>query len=183
MGLLLYLEFFEDDIRRHDGGDGRPNGDGLDDSGTSDRVLPCQPCQQELRSLLYTGILFLPLSSEMFSRLIRRTSTTLHRSHPFIPRLPSSLSAVDFSLIFRAHSWSTQSQPANWSHLSDIYSRGVDMRPREPPMSPDARWAMQSHARMANLRPPKGPYAGKNIHPFPQTPRLSHISVQEGASK
>ena len=138
---------------------------------------------KELRSLLYTGILFLPLSSEMFSRLIRRTSTTLHRSHPFIPRLPSSLSAVDFSLIFRAHSWSTQSQPANWSHLSDIYSRAVDVRPREPPMSPDARWAMQSHTRMANLRPPKGPYAGKNIHPFPQTPRLSHISVQEGASK
>ena len=124
----------------------------------------------------------LQLSSEMFSQLIRHTSTIFRRSHPFVSCSPSSLSALHLSPISRVYSWSSQSQPANWSHLSDIYSKAVGMRSREHPMSPDANWTTQSRSRMQNLRPPKGPYAGKNL-PFPQTPRLSHISIQEGVSK
>ena len=97
----------------------------------------------------------------MFSQLIRHTSTILRRSHPFVSCSPSSLSALHLSPISRVYSWSSQSQPANWSHLNDIYGKGVEMRPQEHPMSPDANWTTQSRNKLANLRPPKGPYAGK----------------------
>ena len=97
----------------------------------------------------------------MFSQLARHTSTILRRSHPFMPWPPSSLGALHLSPISRVYSWSSQSQPANWSHLNDIYSRQVDVKPRESPMSPEERWAMQSRAR--NLMPPRGPYAGNAV--------------------
>ncbi|KAI0006012.1 hypothetical protein BJV74DRAFT_13670 [Russula compacta] len=99
----------------------------------------------------------------MLSELARHTSTILRRSSPFVPWPPSSLGALHLSPIFRVYSWSSQSQPANWSHLNDIYSRSVDVKPRESPMSPDERWAMQSRARMASLMPPRGPYAGRSV--------------------
>ena len=102
----------------------------------------------------------------MFFQLIRHTSTILRKSRPFVPWLPSSLSASHFSPVFRLYSWSGQSQPANWSHLNDIYSRAVDVRSQDPPMSPDASWATQSRSRMPHLRPPKGPYAGNIILSF-----------------
>jgi hypothetical protein len=96
------------------------------------------------------------------SLFVHRANTILRVSRPFISWLPSSLGASQFSHILRVHSWSSLSQPANWSHLNDIYSRAVDTKSKEQPSSPDERWAMQSHRKMAALTPPKGPYAGKN---------------------
>jgi hypothetical protein len=92
-------------------------------------------------------------------------STILRGSRPFVSRLPPPLGASQISHIFRVHSWSNISQPANWSHLNDIYSRAVDTRSKELPGTPDERWAMQSRSRMATLTAPKGPYAGKTILP------------------
>ena len=94
---------------------------------------------------------------EMFSQLVHRTNAVFRAAHPFIP---SSLGALQCSHMFRAYSWSTHSQTANWSHLNDIYSKAVDVKSKERPSTPDERWAMQSRSRMANLKPPKGPYAG-----------------------
>jgi ribosomal protein S21 len=97
----------------------------------------------------------------MFSQLVHRANTILRGSPHFIPWLPSSPGAVQISHIFRSHSWSSQSQPANWSHLNDVYTRAVKVKTQERPSSPDERWAMQSRSKMATLTPPKGPYAGK----------------------
>ncbi|KAN0123877.1 hypothetical protein V8E52_002367 [Russula decolorans] len=99
----------------------------------------------------------------MLSRLVHRTNTISRGARPFIPWLPSSLGPLQCSHIFRAYSWSNQSQTANWSHLNDIYSRAVDVKSNDRPNSPDERWAIQSRSRMATLKPPKGPYAGRSI--------------------
>lgn len=162
IGLLLYLEFFEDDVRRH-----------------GDQAAPRTGFAVPVSRLTS----FTQPNSEMFSQFVRRTNTVL-RAHSFIPWLPPSLGASQFSLIFRNHSWSSQPQAANWSHLNDIYSSGaVDVKTtKEHSSSPDERWAAQSRSRMATLTPPKGPYAGKTVVSF-KAPRLSHISVQEGASR
>lgn len=120
---------------------------------------------------------------EMLSQLVHRTNTILRGSRHFIPWLPSSPGALQISHIFRSHSWSSQSKPANWSHLNDLYTRTVNVKTQERPSTPDERWAMQSRSRMATLTPPKGPYAGKTIFFYLRTPRLSHVPVQEGASK
>lgn len=109
---------------------------------------------------VYRTVTVLLLSSEMFYQLIRHTSTILRRSCS-----PSSLSSLHHSPISRAYSWSGQSQPANWGHLSNVYGKGVEMSQREDPMSPDASWTTQSRNRMQILRPPKGPYAGKTLPP------------------
>src|SRR6266849_7508191 len=119
----------------------------------------------------------------MLPQLVHRTNAILRGARPFIPWLPSSLGASQCSHIFRAYSWSNNSQTANWSHLNDIYSRAVDVKADEQPSTPDERWAIQSRSKMANLKPPKGPYAGTSIFFLLQTSRPSHISIQEGASK
>jgi hypothetical protein len=123
------------------------------------------------------------LISEMLSPLVHRTNAILRGARPFIPWLPSSLGPLQRSHVFRAYSWSSQSQTANWSHLNDIYSRAVDVKSTEHPSTPDERWATQSRSRMASLKPPKGPYAGTTVFLPLQTSRLSHISTQEGVSK
>jgi ribosomal protein S21 len=128
-------------------------------SGTSDRSLPCPSDDVFAAS-------FTQLNSEM---LVHRTNAILRGSRPSFPWLPSSLGALQISHIFRGHSWSSQSKPANWSHLNDIYSRAVDVKSRERPSSPDERWAIQSRSRMATLMPPKGPYAGKSFFPLNPT--------------
>jgi hypothetical protein len=107
---------------------------------------------------------FIQRNSEMLSQLAHHTTTILRRSRLFAPWPPSALGAFHFSPIFRGHSWSSQSQPANWSHLNDVYSKVVDVKPKETLLSPEERWAVQSRARMANLTPPKGPYAGRVLH-------------------
>jgi hypothetical protein len=109
-------------------------------------------------------------NSEMLSQLVHRTNAILRVTRLSIPWSPSSFGALQCSHIFRAYSWSSQSPTANWSHLNDVYSRTVDVK-SERPNSPDERWAMQSRSRMASLRPPKGPYAGKTILPSPLKPR------------
>jgi len=81
--------------------------------------------------------------------------------HPPIPWLPSSLGRSRIPTFFRAYSWSSQSQPANWSHLNDIYGKVVDVNPKGPPMSPEERWSMLSRSRIST--PPKGPYAGRSF--------------------
>jgi ribosomal protein S21 len=112
----------------------------------------------------------------MLSQLVHRTNAIFRGPRPFTPWLPSLLGPLPCSHIFRAYSWSNQSQTANWNHLNDVYSRPVDVKSKEGPNSPDERWAMQSRSRMASLKPPKGPYAGTTVF-FPlQTSRLSHIS-------
>jgi hypothetical protein len=123
------------------------------------------------------------LSSEMSAHLIRHISTILRRSRPLVPSLSSPLSALHFSPVFRLYSWSGQSQPANWSHLSDVYSRGVDLRPQETSTSPDASWAEHSRSRMPNLRPPKGPYAGKTTLFFELHDLLIYQSREEYRSE
>jgi len=129
------------------------------------------------------SVIHTQLNSEMLSQLVHRTNAILRKPRPFIPWLPSSLGPLQCSHIFRAYSWSSQSQTANWSYLSDVYSRPVDVKSEERPSSPDERWAMQSRSRMASLKPPKGPYAGTTGFFTLQTSRLSHISTQEGVSK
>ena len=131
--------------------------------GTPDRVPPCQFAMSPATNMVHYIVQSTILSSQMFSQLIRHTSTILSRSRPLVPWLPSSLSVLHFPPVLRLYSWSSQSQPANWSHLSDIYSRAVDLGPQETATSPDASWAEQSRSRMSNLSPPKGPYAGKVI--------------------
>ncbi|KAI0281370.1 hypothetical protein BGY98DRAFT_208540 [Russula aff. rugulosa BPL654] len=99
----------------------------------------------------------------MLSQLVHRTNAILRGARPFTPWLPSSLGALQCSHIFRAYSWSGQPQTANWTHLNDIYSRVVDVKSKEGPSTPDERWAVQSRSRMASLKPPKGPYAGRSV--------------------
>jgi len=126
---------------------------------------------------------FTQLNSEMLFQLIHRTNTILRGSRPFIPRLPSSFGALQSTHVFRAYSWSSQSEPANWSHLNDIYSRAVDVKPREHPISPDERWAIHSRDRMASLKPPKGPYAGRTFSPFEPHGFLTYQSRKECRSE
>ncbi|KAH9966646.1 hypothetical protein BC827DRAFT_685897 [Russula dissimulans] len=113
-------------------------------------------------STVQSSRLFTQLNSEMFSKLIHHTSAILRRSHPF-KSWPLSLHASRFSPVFRAHSWSGQSESANWNHLNDLYGKLAVNKPREPPTSANERWAMQSRMRTASLRPPKGPYAGRSV--------------------
>jgi len=103
----------------------------------------------------------------MLSQFVHRTNAILRGPRPFIQWLPSSCGALQCPPIFRAYSWSSQSQRANWSHLNDVYSRAVDVKPKGLPSSPDERWAVQSRFRMASLKPPKGPYAGMTFPPPP----------------
>ena len=165
-GPLLYLEFFEDDIRRHDGDRRRAPRENLAvtrtvfprSTHTHTQQFNVQQLNVEHLPVPVTVLLLL-LSSEMFYHLIRHTSTILRRSCS-----PSSLSSLHHSPISRAYSWSGQSQPpANWGHLSKVYGKGVEMSQREDPMSPEASWTTQSRNRMQILRPPKGPYAGKTL--------------------
>jgi ribosomal protein S21 len=110
-------------------------------------------------------------------QLVHRTNAILRGARPLIPWLPSSLGPLQCSHIFRAYSWSSQSQTANWSHLNDVYSRAVDVKSKELPNSPDERWAMQSRSKMANLKPPKGPYAGTTVFsPLSNLEAFSHIN-------
>ena len=107
----------------------------------------------------------------MLSPLVHRTNAVLRGARPFIPWLPSSLGVLQCSHIFRAYS-----QPANWSHLNHIYSTTVNVKSQESPSTPDERWAAQSRSSMANLKPPKGPYAGMAIF-FPFKPQgLSYVN-------
>ncbi|KAI0302008.1 hypothetical protein BC826DRAFT_986609 [Russula brevipes] len=99
----------------------------------------------------------------MLSQLAHHTTAILRRSRFFAPWPPSTLGAFHFSPIFRGHSWTSRSQPANWSYLNDIYSKAVDVKPKETLLSPEERWAVQSRTRLANLTPPKGPYAGRSV--------------------
>jgi hypothetical protein len=99
----------------------------------------------------------------MLSQLVHRTNTILRGARPFIPWLPSPLAPLQCSHIFRAYSWSSQPQTANWTHLNDLYSKAVDVKSKERPNSPDEKWATQSRSRMAHLKPPKGPYAGTTV--------------------
>ena len=82
---------------------------------------------------------------------------------PPIPWLPSSLGPSRIPAFVRTYSWSGQSQPANWSHLNDIYGKAVDVNPKGSSMSPDERWYMLSRSRTAISTLPKGPYAGKVV--------------------
>ena len=103
----------------------------------------------------------------MLSQLVHRTNAILRGARPFIPWLPSSVGSLQCSHIFRAYSSSSHSQTPNWSHLNDIYIRAVDVKGKESPSTPDERWATQSRSRMANLKSPKGPYAGMTTSPPP----------------
>jgi len=98
----------------------------------------------------------------MFSQLIHHTSAILRRSHPFKP-WPPPLHVLRLYPNSRAHSWSGQSESANWNHLNDLYGRLASNKPRELPMSADERWAMQSRIKTGSLMPPKGPYAGNVV--------------------
>jgi hypothetical protein len=95
----------------------------------------------------------------MLSRLVNYIPAI----RPPIPWLPSSLGLSRPPASLRLYSWSSQSQPANWSHLNDIYGKAVDVNPKGPSMSPDERWSMLSRSRTAISTLPKGPYAGKII--------------------
>jgi hypothetical protein len=155
VGLLLYLEFFEDYIRRH-------GGDQLGDEGKPELAVDRSGALRTRPTAEFAAFISSSqLNSKMLSQLAHHTTTILRRSRLFAPWPPSTLGAFHFSPIFRGHSWSSQSQPANWSHLNDIYSKVVDVKPKETLLSPEERWAVQSRARMANLTPPKGPYAGR----------------------
>ena len=156
----------------------------LRSGGTPDRTLPCLSDDVSSGRLRHSQF-HTPnkLNLEMLSQLVHRTNAILRGARPFIPWLPSSLGPLQCSHIFRAYSWSGQSETANWTHLNDIYSRVVDVKSKGHHSTPDERWAIQSRSRMANLKPPKGPYAGTTFFlPF-ETSRLSHISIQEGVSK
>jgi hypothetical protein len=128
--------------------------------------------------LCYKHVLYI----EMSSHLIRHTSTILRRSR-LVPWPSSTLSALHFSPVLRLYSWSGQSQPANWSHLSEVHSRGLDLRPQETSTSPDGRWGEQSRSKVPNLRPPKGPYAGKTIFSFKLHHFLMYQSREEYRSE
>ncbi len=171
IGLKLYLEFFEDDIGRH-GGDAVVTNNARRHHGPGIAVPVCPLLSDDL----FAAASFTQLNSEMLSQLVHRTNTILRGSRPFIP-LPSSLGSSQCSHIFRAYSWSSESQTANWSHLNDIYGRAVDVKPRELPNSPDERWAMQSRSRIAGLKQPKGPYAGMAIFSPSNLMFFSYISL------
>ncbi|KAN0133752.1 hypothetical protein V8E53_008476 [Lactarius tabidus] len=79
------------------------------------------------------------------------------------PPIQSSLGLSRPLGFLRPYSWSSQSQPANWSHLNDIYGKAVDVNPKGPSMSPEERWYMLSRSRTATSTLPKGPYAGRSI--------------------
>lgn len=79
------------------------------------------------------------------------------------PWLPSSLTLSRPLGFLRTYSWSSQSQPANWSHLNNIYGNGVDVNPKGLSMSPEERWYMLSRSRTATSTLPKGTYAGKVV--------------------
>jgi hypothetical protein len=79
------------------------------------------------------------------------------------PPIQSSLGLSRPLGFLRPYSWSSQSQPANWSHLNDIYGKAVDVNPKGPSMSPEERWYMLSRSRTATSTLPKGPYAGKFV--------------------
>ena len=95
----------------------------------------------------------------MLSRLVHYIPAI----RPPIPWLPSSLGISRPPVVLRMYSWSSQSQPANWSHLNDIYGKAVDVNPKAPSMTPEERWYMLSRSRTAISTLPKGPYAGKII--------------------
>ncbi len=91
---------------------------------------------------------------------------------PPIPCLPSSLG------LSRMYSWSSQSQPANWSHLNDIYGKAVDVNPKGTSMSPEERWDMLSRSRTTISTLPRGPYAGKLVR-YIEATNFSYVSRKE----
>ena len=105
--------------------------------------------------------LYLKLYNARKALMLSRFAHYIPAIRPPIPWLPSSLGPSRIPAFFRTYSWSSQSQPANWSHLNDIYGKSVDLNPKGPPMSPEERWDMLSRSRILTL--PKGPYAGKVV--------------------
>jgi len=95
----------------------------------------------------------------MLSRLVSHIPPI----RPSIQWLPSSLGLSRPLVYLRTYSWSSQSQPANWSHLNDIYGKAVDVNPKGPSMSPEERWYMLSRSKTAVSTLPKGPYAGRSF--------------------
>ncbi|KAH9079389.1 hypothetical protein EDB83DRAFT_2342343 [Lactarius deliciosus] len=93
------------------------------------------------------------------SRLVHYIPTV----RPLIPWLPSPVGLSRPPVFLRLYSWSSQSQPANWSHLNDIYGKAVDVNPKGTPMSPEEKWYMLSRSRTAISTLPKGPYAGRSF--------------------